>query len=346
MAVYIVTNRRVDQNNQISIDGREKAQSCFRIAKFHEYQKGISDQQIHECYSLLGDYGLRGYRKLLDTPADQREGTQALFGNLYEDMVGKSGDVMFFIHGFQNDLHDEFEGIERLKEQYLHSAEHPQRKVKHLVYLSWPSQSDLKYERDQEDARDTGVMLGRLFRNLRMFFADMFEKDCLEPCRNNIHLVAHSMGNQVLDHMLKSLETDDLKPLFTESILFNPDVDHDVFTDEGGMRRLTSIADRVHVYMHRSDEALLVSRYTKNGKRRLGRSGPAYPKNLPDFVYVVDITNTKSVGGVNNMFDHWGYTECPEVVQDATAVLKGEGTFSIPSRQQHESVNPWKFILP
>lgn len=344
MAVYVVTNRRIDSNNHISIDGREKAQSCFRVAQFHGYQKGISDQQIHECYTLSGDYGLRGYRKLLDTPPAQRQGSQALFGNLYEDMRHKCGDVMFFIHGFQNDLHDEFEGIERLREQYLHNIHHPQRKIKHLVYLSWPSQSDREYERDQEDARDTGVMLGRLFRSLRTFFTDLFEKDSQKPCRNNIHLAAHSMGNQVLDHMLKSLEASDLKPLFSEAVLFNPDVDHDVFDDEGGMGRLTAIADRVHVYMHGSDDALLVSRYTKNGKRRLGRSGPAASRQLPDSVYVVDITRTKSQGMVNDMFDHWGYTESPAVVRDAAAVFEGKGAFSISGRQR-DSINPWKFSI-
>ncbi len=121
----------------------------------------------------------------------------------------------FFIHGFANNLDANLEHIARLQKLYL-SAD---TGIEQMVYLAWPSSGHkvLTYWNDQEDAIETGRMLGALFSKLCNFFLNLFELHGFDRCYNKIHLRTHSMGNTVLEFMVISIAEPKMFPILGEA---------------------------------------------------------------------------------------------------------------------------------
>lgn len=131
------------------------------------------------------------------------------------------------------------------------------------IMYSWPSRGDLvDYVADMTAAQ-------RAEPNLLAFV----ELVACESQARKIHLIAHSMGNQVVTAVLDRLaERGDRAPRFNEIILAAPDVDALIFKRDIAPR-MAAMADRVTVYASENDKALMASERL-NGGRRLGQGGP------------------------------------------------------------------------
>ena len=317
--IFIVTNRKIikDENGNevINNDGNEVAKHDFRIAEYNETTKSAD---------LLPDMELSSYN-LAASSAVTEGGTNNMFFRLYSDMMeNDNSDVLLFMHGFNYKLEDELEHIESLKKRYLKKKSN----IEHMIYLSWPSQGTLDgYLDDQKDARETGRILARLYEKLLQFYHMNFHINGNESCQKKIHLAAHSMGNQVLEHMMINLDKRLINPVFSEILLINSDVDSDIFNKGEAFERLHEMGDRVHIYTHRGDDALLFSKAFINKKRRLGQRGPDCLKSLPSNVFVVNqdkVTNDDDEAtATHKLADHWGYLYSSEVKTDMRKVFKG-----------------------
>jgi len=89
----------------------------------------------------------------------------------------------------------------------------------------------------------------------------------------NVHLIAHSMGNRALTSALERLafELRDDARLFREVILTAPDIDAEVFRRDLAPA-ITRTADRVTLYASSNDEALAASKQF-HGYPRAGDTG-------------------------------------------------------------------------
>jgi len=328
MSIYLISNRKVE-NNQFSNKGRERATGEFRVATVQ-----IPDEGNAATYALLEDYEERDYQavnQLLEAqnaPASPAlQGSAYLFYDLYQQMLaveqGQS-DTHFFIHGFANKLEHNLEHIKTLHDLYIAP---PDSGIDHLVYVAWPSIGHKlgTYWNDQEDARETGRVLGKLFNKLRRFFIELFEQHGRPRCTQRIHLAAHSMGNEVLKYMLRDMEDEQLFQLFGETLLLNSDVEHHVFDPGQPFTKLFRLSSRIHLYINRSDEVLgVLSRFTKNLNRRLGHKGPRDYSLLEPQTFVVDTTPVKGgYTGMERALDHWGYIKKEPVIADIRQVLQG-----------------------
>ena len=229
-------------------------------------------------------------------------------------------------------------------ELYIRPDDSP---VKHLIYISYPTRNHkiLTYWSDQKDAEATGRVIGRLYEKTQNFFFQLFELTDLKPCNHKIHLAAHSMGNQVLQHMLETLPERKLQPLFEEIILLHADVDHDLFEPGKAFSHLDKIANRVHLYIHKSDFALRISQVTKNRKKRLGRRGPSNRAVLNEETIVIDVSeNDNSVSAWEGIIDHWGYLKRGEEIEDIKAVLTGTYTEKISGRGNKEGHGYYYYV--
>lgn len=268
-----------------------------------------------------------------------------MFSDLYRKMVAEEcgkADVLVFIHGFQYTFADSLEHIYQLHKIYVEPEHTP---IKHLIYVSWPTIGKLlfTYHNDQEDAAITGSVLGRLYNKLFGFFEDMFTIHRNTRCLNKIHLAAHSMGNQVLKGMLQGIDDSKLYPLFSEVLLLNSDVEDTVFEDGQPFTRLESLCERVHIYSHKSDDALRVSRFTKNFRQRLGKNGPTNLETLKSPTFLVDTTSAKTSVNTSlatsikeNVADHWGYLYRQEVIEDIIQVLGNVDEDDVKNRKRWE----------
>lgn len=377
--IYVVTNRRVDSRVEdgrlietIHNDGEETARPVFRVATVDLHGSDPGKDRV----SLVPDEYVESYDDLAaDVALGEVYGTRRMFLDLYRRMgeapSGK-GDTLLFLHGFQYTFEASLKHIRKLAEVYLNARDCT---VANLVYFSWPSKGSLtEYRDDQVDAIESGKLLGRLFRKTRQFFLEFFgSKDAPRNafCGHRIHLAAHSMGNQVLTHMIHELNHYPLEPfsMFGEVLLLNADADWNVFEPGQPLHRLPEYCERTHIYNHYSDDALWISQHTKNFMKRLGRHGPSSLDTLPPRTKVVDGSDLKARRGKGKqaavpagdvfaseaavitgqkvptrerLMDHWGYLYRPEVIADVKAVMAGRGSTTISGRRATPHPNLFK----
>ena len=120
------------------------------------------------------------------------------------------------------------------------------------VLYSWPSlglPDPISYGRDQDRAADSR---GALMRFL--------EAVAVRSGAERLHVIAHSMGNELLVPALAALREDPRlpRPLFDELILAAPDIDAAVFRDDI-CEKLDRAAERTTVYAADHDAALIAS---------------------------------------------------------------------------------------
>ncbi len=339
MAHFIITNRKTQNDAQgeyLLEDGSESASENLRFARFHP--KKFDKDHIRSSIELFPDSSavLRNQQYSTDElPTYQLgalqgdlqalQGSARFFAELYLAMVKEKGDVLFFIHGFCNDLPDTLEAVCQLEKNYIQTPRNSS--IKHIVVFSWPAMSRmLKYRDDAKDAELSGYTLARCYLMLIDFFRAIFLKEKLAPCQNNIHLLAHSMGNRVLENMMLELyrqKGDNLTALFKEVVLAAADVDWQIFESPRAFSNLTNICQRVTVYYNQDDKALFLSETTKNSYNRLGKYG--FRGNVPAHVYSVDCTSVSIDGGLaDKIAEHSYYLGTKVVVNDILAVFQGQ----------------------
>lgn len=359
MSVYIISNRSINEKtNKFNTKGKEKAQPIFRVAKIDN----VNAKKL--TYTILPDDIPDDYKKVIRLLNNESEtndlvGSAAMFYDLYSDTVcfrneareNKSGktflknDILFFIHGFSTGFKASLSHIKELHKLYIEDANSP---IRHLVYLSWPSRDSklFTYSGDQEDARDTGAILARVFRKTQNFFYEAFDIAKKEHCLGRIHLMCHSMGTLVLETFMQTIAKENYLPIITEVILLHSDVKDNIFEQGEPFYYLKDICRRVHIYIHNGDDALRISRFTKNGTKRLGQRGPRDLSILNDETFVIDVTaNSESVSLKEGIFDHWGYLERKEEINDIILVLRGISENRITTRSSDEHNRRNYFLL-
>ncbi len=169
-----------------------------------------------------------------------------LFHARLADAVARSVEpsAFVFVHGFNVP----FEEAARRTAQIAYDLKFPGTPI----LFSWPSQgSVMAYVRDREVAAESAPALAA-------FLAQVSR----ESGARTVHLIAHSMGNQVLAGALQALipERDpDAPPLFQELVLAAPDVDAVQFEEELAAV-FTASARRVTLYASARDRALRIAR--------------------------------------------------------------------------------------
>jgi esterase/lipase superfamily enzyme len=350
MSIYIISNRQIVEgtNNkpQFSNKGNQPALANFRIGKCH-----ISNNNQSISYDILDDKNEPDYNKVYEVVEGKQDisylgGTEYMFYDLYKSMsndIKPNSDVLFFIHGFATSHEDELQHIIRLKELYLDSTS----TIEHLIYLSWPTSNSyaLTYWSDKEDSITTGQALARIYVKMNKFFYTMFRKYEQENCKQKIHIMAHSMGNQVFKQMMGGLNEKYIVPFIGEIILVHADVSSNSFEKEQPFSKLHKLGQRTHIYIHKSDDALTISTTTKNFSKRLGKAGPSNIHELSQSTFIVDVTGVqydlKKDSGFfaklkENVIDHWGYMSSSQLVNDIIEILRGSDERRIKNRKRHD----------
>lgn len=256
-------------------------------------------------------------------------GSAAMFADLQQDMQ-QGRDLLVLVHGFNVSWEEAvstaaaFEAMVNRVEPALDEGL-PAKSVRVLLF-TWPSDGAAlpwaSYKSDRADARGTSGALGRAFlklrdqlhalgrevrqsssrvRALRQALADrpsaeveraIAQLEATELCGQKLHLLAHSMGNYVLQNALARVYEfspgNQLPRLFDNVFLCAPDVDDDALEGTSPLARVHQVSQSVAIYHNRNDMALKISDYTKGNPDRLGQGGAARPQLLHQKVYQVD----------------------------------------------------------
>lgn len=355
MAVYILSNRKIIRHKGERVDSfsnEEYSIPNFRIAKcdFDNYKEPTAQVKKKKDYTnrnilnykLFSEPEKQGYQEVLDVLLDEKGikkspltannlgGTQRMFYELYKNMSSTKdrSDVLIFIHGYLYDFDDELKAILDLKKIFI---DNPVSPVEHILFVSWPASGSiipLSYFDDKASSINSGTSLMRMFYFYTQFLKDIFSNRDLAPCNQRIHLMAHSMGNRVLQSMLYSLKRENILRVIDQVLLLNADVSYKVFEDsEDSFNKLPLLANRISIYLNRQDVILGASQFTKNILTpRLGKNGPSDIAHYKDIVSVIDCTFVKD-DLLNSLKyevgNHWGYLSSSQVQKDIFQTLNG-----------------------
>jgi esterase/lipase superfamily enzyme len=339
---FIITNREIylkDGKETIRDEGREYASDNLR---FGEYDK-TNDFTLYSDTNLPNEELYLG----LNAESENLVGSAKFFKKLYEAIIeskekapDEPSDVLFFVHGFNTDLHDVRKTFKHLESCYIVKGS----PIKHIVIFSWPSRSPemlipapwYTYRSDKQDAFRSGYALSRAIEKLNLFYHKFFSlkdggKFLYSFCGQKIHLMVHSMGHQVLAKAIEEYP-ESANELFGEILLIAGDIEYKAFEGERLLSQLIDWGERIHIYYNRHDHILDASKITKNWNNRLGRYGRKNVDNGPADVHDVDVTKICDDLGdkIEKTFNHWYYYSSSEVVADIITVLKGgESTFPV-----------------
>jgi len=176
------------------------------------------------------------------------------------------------------------------------------------IFFSWPSDGQLlAYTRDREDAVWS-----------RAYLENFLNLIAIEKPNQDIHIIAHSMGNQVLLGALHQMALRNDKPLterFSSIILAAPDFDAELFAEQIAPE-VASMSSNWTIYTSDKDAALNISA-TVNATPRLGQ--PITPiANMQ----VIDATGVEVTPWSVPEF-HSYYATKQRVIDDLIAVIKG-----------------------
>lgn len=308
--------------------------------------------------------------------AEVKLGSQALFADLQADMQ-QGRDLLILIHGFNVSWEEAvataaaFEAVVN-RDDPKASRQQPVR----VLLFTWPSDGAAlpwaSYKSDRSDARGTSGALGRALLKLRDQLHQLGREarqgslavralrqqlggrpaaeveravaqlEATELCGQKLHLLAHSMGNYVLQNALERVYDfspgNQLPRLFDQVFLCAPDVDDDVFERPTGLGRVHQVAQAVAVYHNAGDMALKISDYTKGNPDRLGQRGAARPQNLHQKIYQVDCQPL-----VSGLTQHSYYTN-GRVARDIRLALQGQRPVERGLQPTGVAGNCWGFV--
>lgn len=237
--------------------------------------------------------------------------------------------VTLFVHGYNNDWKDAARRYRQITDDLFAGP----NGLGLCVLFTWPSNGQTAhYLADREDARASGPALSQVF-NLLYDQAMLMQRkaaDGTTVCKAKVSVIAHSMGNWVLQNALQYTWERYNKPLLVslinQCVMVAADVDNDLFAGgenvgAGGSEGIANLCYRITALHSNRDSVLGMSAGLKHfGKRRLGRSGLDRESKQPDNVWDFDCSPLFKPGEDNI---HSAYFYTPAIQQVLKAVLQG-----------------------
>ena len=274
------------------------------------------------------------------------------FTEIRDTMAREGRDLLIYVHGYDYSFEEAVLRTSAIVALYEAAG----ARLVPFVF-TWPSDGRKlpfrSYYRDRDDARNSALALSRGFQKLAERLEALWrqEQDRRRQggadgesllCDQQIHVMAHSMGNFAFAHALARMADEGARPrrIWGEVILAAADEDEDVFEPGKRLESLTHFCRRVTCYIDRDDVALKISDVTKTNPDRLGAQGPVRPRSLPPQIEVVDcepVTRAK-----RDISRHQYYYKEQAVIADIVAVLSGLPADDIAGRRYQAQKNHYR----
>jgi esterase/lipase superfamily enzyme len=238
--------------------------------------------------------------------------------------------VTIFVHGYNND----WQAAARRYRSICGSLFSGDKSLGLCVLFTWPSfGSPIDYLPDRSEAREAAPDLADVLSALYDWLLDKQIDAAKSPekaCKAKTSLIAHSMGNYVLENAMQRAWTRKNRPLLvsllSQLLMIAADVDNDLFksgetVDGSNGDAIANLTYRVSVLYSGRDAVLGASAGLKHfGKRRLGRSGLDPNVPVPDNVCEFDCTSflPEAVTEV-----HSAYFDEPRTIELMRGILRG-----------------------
>jgi esterase/lipase superfamily enzyme len=285
----------------------------------------VSDKTPLDDFGNWQSVSAADFKTLLAAATDK-------FPNLTQAANEQQSHVTFFIHGYNNGWADAAQRYKSVCDQ-LYSGP---ASLGICINFDWPSLgSVVDYLPDRAHARDCAFDLATVLSALYEWLLGK-QQDAIEnsanACKAKISVIAHSMGNYLLQKAMTAVWTRKNQPLsaslVNQLVMVAADVDNDLFepsaSDGADGDAVANLTYRITVLYSGRDAVLGASAGLKHfGVRRLGRSGLAVrPPSGKDNVWDNDCSSffPESVGA---MSIHSAYFETADVMKLMGDILRG-----------------------
>ncbi|MBL9151743.1 MAG: alpha/beta hydrolase [Verrucomicrobiales bacterium] len=262
------------------------------------------------------------FREMLIQEADA-------FPEVPEHLHEKQKHVSVFIHGYNNSWDDAAKRYKQITDDlYLGDSG-----LGINILFNWPSDgSKFGYYPDREDARETAPDLSHVLNELYEHALKMqrLAANGTRSCKAKVSVIAHSMGNFVLQNAMRYTWERQNKPLsmslLNQCLMVGADVDNDLFgsgeaVGPGDGEGIANLCYRIVALYSGRDSVLGMSSGLKHfGKRRLGRSGLDLTVPAPDNVCDLDCSRLFPADE-NNV--HSAYFWTPNIQAVMSDLLRG-----------------------
>jgi len=252
------------------------------------------------------------------------------FPELAEDENEHEHHVTLFVHGFNNSFED---ALGRYLQ--IHSSILDKPKLGTCVLFTWPSDGmKVGYYPDRKDARGSADELAEVLSVLFDYLADRQAaamRSGLKTCKAKTSIIAHSMGNYLVQKAMQAVWTRKNQPLLlslvNQLVMVAADVDNDLFgsgeaIEKGDGDAIANLTYRVTALYTGLDSTLGLSAGLKHfGKRRLGRSGLDDNVPAPDNVWDADCTEIFRKAKAKNI--HSAYFDVSRTQDLIVSILRG-----------------------
>jgi esterase/lipase superfamily enzyme len=337
MRIYFATNRNPNDPKKPTDFGNHFSSNGLTDLRFGwaDVSGNDLDQYVLTVAPESLDVGLANANS--NDLSSQILGSQTVFEEVRQEMILQKQDCVISIHGFNTTFREAIQTTAQLKKFY---GDLPMT----YFLFTWPSDGSMlpfkAYASDRDDARASGVALGRGLQKFASFLHGTRPEDF---CGQNVHLFAHSMGNYALRWALQGIKSSSgtsLRRLLEQVVLFAADEDDDAFEFDYKFQSLPDMARRITVYHNAGDKALVTSDLTKGNPDRLGASGPRNSRALPDKVSVVNCEPVISFK--EDPTGHQYYRLDKTVKQDVISVLRGKEPQEIKTRKYQPDIRSYR----
>jgi esterase/lipase superfamily enzyme len=241
--------------------------------------------------------------------------------------------VTLFVHGYNNAWQDAVKRYQTIADALFGGED----SLGLCIFFTWPSKgSPAAYLADRSEAEQSAADLAGVLSDFYDYLSAIAVKTAADPanaCRAKTSMIAHSMGNYVLQKAAQVAWTRKNQPLLVsllnQLLMVAADVDNDLFksgesVDKSDGDALANLTYRITALYSGLDQVLGLSAGLKHfGKRRLGRSGLDRTAREPDNVWDVDCSPFFQVDHVGGFDAHGAYFDEPQTLELMRQLLRG-----------------------
>ncbi|MEM9772139.1 MAG: alpha/beta hydrolase [Cyanobacteria bacterium P01_D01_bin.73] len=276
--MFIVTNRELQEN--------EPPERRFgnELNETHHFEVRVA-----EAKKVNKKWQVEVFPDLMPHEGGEVHASEVIFLREQAKMKEKKRDCLFFVHGFCTNFEDALETGYALEKKYDVD----------VLMFSWPTHKDdgdswedqpegmLKYRPDKIRAEASKTALEKCLRKLQGYL----NKYSKLACNQSFNFACYSMGNYLLEELVRSSLYSDETSFFDNICLLAADVNnkgHEEWVDRLAYRK------RLYVVINENDIALFASR-AKFGKQQLARLGHWVRNLAAKNAFYIDVTDQAGI---------------------------------------------------
>jgi len=323
--MYLITNRVIKKGKGLGIFGKTPSPfgpNELRAIDVSKTSTGWSTKSVDDKLSLQEVEKLKTkYHLNIDTTKDWY-GSLTVACNLFEQARTEGKSILFFVHGYNNDVGDVLKTAEEIEKLYNVI----------VVPFTWPANGGgaisgtASYLSDKSDARASSGAINRFVGKISYYHALLTEASLTEirskvdakyhnnanpmaaaslyselvnkSCVVKINLLCHSMGNYLLKHSLMTSDNATSDLVFDNICLVSADTNNE---NHAHWVESLDVRKRVYIVINEDDSALQASRI-KPGKQQRARLGHYLKKLNSENAVYIDVTEADDVGSNHSYF--------------------------------------------